>query len=246
MSHLTSSSIELQTLSVENLKTLTEKDSIYESEVRHFEKIKSEESLTNGKHHFETKLDRQTSKSGHVNNHDLNSMKGRLQHFHFNGNGHHKINGNDFSNLTRYDSIVSSGYGSVADIDSPAKLEDWVSLHKKFADEIEIDSDTPGQSLEELSQTSSTSSLSNPSTDGPYVTPPTSANVQPAKIEEKKEEIKPAQVKKAPGDKWEVNKKNSEYIRIVERFGLGLKDPCLFPLALPMDGSDVYKGKEPN
>ena len=29
----------------------------------------------------------------------------------------------------------------------------------------------------------------------------------------------------------------------MERFGTDLKDTCLFPLALPMDGSDVHKGK---
>lgn len=37
--------------------------------------------------------------------------------------------------------------------------------------------------------------------------------------------------------------KRNEYIRLVERFGNDLKDTCLFPLALPMDGSDVNKGK---
>ncbi len=37
-------------------------------------------------------------------------------------------------------------------------------------------------------------------------------------------------------------KKRNEYTRLVERFGLDMKDTCLFPLALPMDGSDVFKG----
>lgn len=36
--------------------------------------------------------------------------------------------------------------------------------------------------------------------------------------------------------------KKRQFIRRVERFGADLADPCLFPLALPMDGSDIYKG----
>ncbi len=36
--------------------------------------------------------------------------------------------------------------------------------------------------------------------------------------------------------------KRNEYTRLVERFGSDMKDTCLFPLALPMDGSDVFKG----
>ncbi|XP_054156156.1 uncharacterized protein LOC128954571 isoform X2 [Oppia nitens] len=39
------------------------------------------------------------------------------------------------------------------------------------------------------------------------------------------------------------NKKRNEFIRKVERFGTDMKDTCLFPLALPMDGSDIFKGK---
>ncbi|CAG2170928.1 unnamed protein product, partial [Oppiella nova] len=45
-----------------------------------------------------------------------------------------------------------------------------------------------------------------------------------------------------PPGAQQKNKRN-EYIRLVERFGTDLKDTCLFPLALPMDGSDVFKGK---
>ncbi|KAJ6217331.1 hypothetical protein RDWZM_008488 [Blomia tropicalis] len=36
--------------------------------------------------------------------------------------------------------------------------------------------------------------------------------------------------------------KSQKFIRRIERFGFDLKDTCLFPLALPMDGSDIYKG----
>lgn len=39
-----------------------------------------------------------------------------------------------------------------------------------------------------------------------------------------------------------LGRKNSEFHRIVERFGLNLKDPCIVPLSLPMDGSDLFHG----
>lgn len=39
-----------------------------------------------------------------------------------------------------------------------------------------------------------------------------------------------------------VKSNRRQFIRRVERFGTDLFDPCLFPLALPMDGSDIYKG----
>lgn len=47
---------------------------------------------------------------------------------------------------------------------------------------------------------------------------------------------------KPRSDHVEKPVKKSEFLRKVERFGSDLKDTCLFPLALPMDGSDIYKG----
>ncbi|OTF79232.1 hypothetical protein BLA29_001547 [Euroglyphus maynei] len=32
------------------------------------------------------------------------------------------------------------------------------------------------------------------------------------------------------------------FLRKIERFGMDVQDTCLFPLALPMDGSDIYRG----